>query len=81
MSTKTSERVKLEARTLVKGSFATFRTRTKGQHFTECDLEKLCEVLINWGDCPTNITYTRAVELALLAESWMKMNRAPRRKK
>lgn len=56
---------------LLRGSFATYRTRERGQVFNTTNLEELCKILLKWGELPRNLNSKKVMELSCLAEHWL----------
>ena len=57
-----------------RGSFATYRDK-KDKNLFFCNLNELADKLLDWGNTPTNINNTRAFELRLLAEDYIKIRK------
>lgn len=71
----------MTSKKLLRGSFATYRTREHGQVFNMTNLEELCKVLLNWGNLPRNLNNKKAMELSCLAEHWLYLWAKQKRKK
>lgn len=59
-----------DPRPKVRGSFATYVQRSG---IRICELDELAKQLMNWGATPRSIGDVKAMELALLAEDYLRL--------
>ncbi len=55
-----------------RGSWASYRDEKDGTLF-RCDTDELAIKLLNWGEIPKTLGNTKAFEISILAESYLRL--------